>query len=92
MFASYCLQISIFKVLQNSFKKELALPEPVRARVTAAASTDLSETLLAGQITEMQWLAKLSFTTIPAMVAVPVHFHADRAIFLLWQLFQMRGS
>lgn len=67
MFASPCSQIGIFKALQNSLKKELALSEPVRPRVTAAAaSTDLSEMLLAGQITEMQWVAKLSFITVPA--------------------------
>lgn len=66
MFASCCSQIRIFKVLQSSLRKDLALPESVRARATAAASTDLSEMLLAGQITEMQWVAKLSFITSPA--------------------------
>lgn len=44
----------------------MALPEPERSRATAAALRDLSEMLLAGRITEMQWVAKLSFITIPA--------------------------
>lgn len=52
--------------MQNSLGKELALPEPLRLWVTAAALTDMSEMLLAGRITEMQWVAKLSFITVPA--------------------------
>lgn len=53
-------------MLQTSLRKEFASPESRRVWATAVVLTDVSEMLLAGRSSEKQWIAVVSFITIPA--------------------------